>query len=460
MTGSYERSYVVMGNIAYPVNSSQMPYGSVAEKILDKGVHFTVDMGEVHMTPSREQLEYNDETIATIKRRCEEIASEVGIQVTKQLDECESQWDASLLAKRWRTKLTNLNLDFSSSKWDIVKSIELEATWRFKYSGVGTGTKVKRNTLEYKNSCPVSPYSKIVIQDEERGFDKACRLLASTDSDLFVYLVKGITKAEALTAVGATEPDNVVFLSSELPKPAPAARGSRVRKTTRTVKGYCPKGNSSTRSNVYESRYWDTECEIDVSEDQVYINLDRYDMDFNVHSARNECVSLGLDVPDIIGLNNQTSKLSNKSNFIHFRDWIKAELAELDGDNLQERASNMYALGIMGLGKRLCTIAGGGEFIDPNSPAKLLADYTKDLKNVKTDNFVSSFVSLASLAGYNFEYKKDSIKVEELEDAVRERYPILISFLDEIGDWQLSSHSSMLVDTINMLDLATLHSGE
>lgn len=135
---------IVMGNIGYPIQSSffEVDYStrkSLSKKDADfqdfmsrvvKGSYLkpviNVDIGEVCISANREELEYNDQTVAAIKKKLYKVYCEISAKCSAQLNSCENILDAhsmvAFLSKfsaivpeglKWR------NIDIHNSQYKI-----------------------------------------------------------------------------------------------------------------------------------------------------------------------------------------------------------------------------------------------------------------------------------------------------------------------------------------------------
>lgn len=69
---------VVMGGVRYPLRAERFNELSRLEKsLLGSGIHLMLPMGDVMMTPSREELEYVEKTRSAVQRRLKEAVTEV-----------------------------------------------------------------------------------------------------------------------------------------------------------------------------------------------------------------------------------------------------------------------------------------------------------------------------------------------------------------------------------------------
>ena len=77
---------VVTGNVRYPVNASRLGALSKTESaLLQSGVHLFLPIGQVMMTPSREELQYTEATKANLKKHLAAAALEVAKRVREDV---------------------------------------------------------------------------------------------------------------------------------------------------------------------------------------------------------------------------------------------------------------------------------------------------------------------------------------------------------------------------------------
>ena len=79
---------VIMGNIAYPIDSSHMSAHHhihvSTNRFLNSGFVVKVDMASLNITPSRESLEYTDLTIKTIRDAIDKAYPEIEEYIKKK----------------------------------------------------------------------------------------------------------------------------------------------------------------------------------------------------------------------------------------------------------------------------------------------------------------------------------------------------------------------------------------
>jgi len=95
-----EDSYVIMGNVAYPIRASDFSYNKIDDverAVLEYGVDLFVDMGDVDFVPSREKLRYTDKTIESVKKRLKEAIASIREEMESQVLAQPTIWQARRL---------------------------------------------------------------------------------------------------------------------------------------------------------------------------------------------------------------------------------------------------------------------------------------------------------------------------------------------------------------------------
>lgn len=451
LTGYGQPCYVIMGNVAYKLDDYRLkaPNGG---SLLSYGVHFKMPMGSVHMTPSREALEYSDVTVNNIKKRLEEIYVECSAMLNERLNTAHSSWNASCIDRQLCSEFSGLRWDTTGCKFKILNSVVQSEVGDFKYKYYYNYNRVSRSQLEdYR--VRVSNKTVFVIQDMEKGFDKRCRQLV-TEKKVNVYLLKDTnTKQEVMNNIGAIAADGAVFLASELPEPPKAATGPRKpRSKTKKLEKYVHSRSGYYRS--YNSRNWD-EYEVDPTVgDHVYVKLHRYEADINVRNVYNYLKSLGVNVPEIVGLIPKYHSLADRKNFTSLLDWVHNKLDGLiDARVAQEciKHTTYHAINNKDL---LFKLARSNEytFKDINHPFKKLCDFVYDFKKSKNNEFVDNVLALAKAAGYTIKMGKTNPEILELQAQCKQKYPLVMDFLDMVSTYTLDTDKcGHIIATVNRL---------
>lgn len=104
--GSNKRQYAVQGNIEYPISISNVTvFSEKASFVLSQNIFIDFKIGELDIAASREQLGYDQVTIANIIKRCDTIFDEIITAGNKSIANCTNMWDASYNCKKMTSQL-------------------------------------------------------------------------------------------------------------------------------------------------------------------------------------------------------------------------------------------------------------------------------------------------------------------------------------------------------------------
>jgi hypothetical protein len=80
--GADRGASVITGNVRYPINQSRLGnLSQIEEALLTSSIHMHLPIGQVMMTPSREELQYTEQTKANLKQHLSAAAKEVAERV-------------------------------------------------------------------------------------------------------------------------------------------------------------------------------------------------------------------------------------------------------------------------------------------------------------------------------------------------------------------------------------------
>lgn len=103
---SYDNSYVVMGNIRYPLDLSILRTLVQNDSILSTIYNYVFDrhkvvikanIGDVEHSPSRESLQYTNRTLSFISSIIGKIKDDLLNSINSEINKCENLWDAKIL---------------------------------------------------------------------------------------------------------------------------------------------------------------------------------------------------------------------------------------------------------------------------------------------------------------------------------------------------------------------------
>lgn len=268
-------SRVVMGSIAYPINSSFLTYSSDDEKIrnlIDWGVDIWVGIGEVGIAVSREHLSYDKKTTDFLRTKLTEALFLMEKEINKSVEESPTIWQA-------RRRLYEISRSFNG--------FGFKGTYKGEQISheVSVGRKSIEVTLENgnkeKRSIPVALLekfcrkgeryhkksynfivpdgTKIYLCDGPGGVAAAKRHAAATNSEYFYLLSQ--YDPEWIVKTGINE---VAIATSSLPK-LPRAVVTRDKVDKALIYEYNANGKNGNSS------YWKPSA--DDVEEGVYVEI-------------------------------------------------------------------------------------------------------------------------------------------------------------------------------------------
>ena len=486
----HDDSYVVMGNIAYPLSDEDIDvsYSSDYYNMINGGIVLEVPMGTVSMTPSREALEYNDTTIAYIKSRLDVVKKEMGHSVKVQIDNCSNLWQARLKAKElgrslgWRCSQL-IDLD----KWrgqDIPQIIDIAVDRKYfietgRYGGAGNN-KVRCRKQNIERRISISEDTVVVIKDTTTKFDSRCRFLCAENPDKTVYLIEYDSNESDLRKLFNCGDADIIFYSSQLPDPPknPNKRsytGIR-RKTTTSVMKFHPNKDATYRRN-YESQYW-SEGEIDLKEDpsttHVYVEWYNYEYSsngrnyniINILRLLNR-ISIGLP-PNFYGVKTaQMNKVSKCANWIPFHTWVRSQIENTyDNEEFREKVAFNKSLKDIEMEDEICQLMQykTADFIDKESDFVQFANFvmtygerTRRRDTLNKDDQRADYSSVREVALLcDYDLKLNNViggdKGNELFKKVEQKYPLVVAFMKRNYYTYVKDHADAIVCTVNAID--------
>ena len=486
----HDDSYVVMGNIAYPLSDEDIDvsYSSDYYNMINGGIVLEVPMGTVSMTPSREALEYNDTTIAYIKSRLDVVKKEMGHSVKVQIDNCSNLWQARLKAKElgrslgWRCSQL-IDLD----KWrgqDIPQIIDIAVDRKYfietgRYGGAGNN-KVRCRKQNIEPRISISEDTVVVIKDTTTKFDSRCRFLCAENPDKTVYLIEYDSNESDLRKLFNCGDADIIFYSSQLPDP-PKNPNKRSytgihRKTTTSVMKFHPNKDATYRRN-YESQYW-SEDEIDLKEGpsttHVYVEWYNYEYSsngrnyniINILRLLNR-ISIGLP-PNFYGVKTaQMNKVSKCANWIPFHTWVRSQIENTyDNEEFREKVAFNKSLKDIEMEDEICQLMQykTADFIDKESDFVQFANFvmtygerTRRRDTLNKDDQRADYSSVREVALLcDYDLKLNNViggdKGNELFKKVEQKYPLVVAFMKRNYYTYVKDHADAIVCTVNAID--------
>lgn len=335
----YEKSKLIMGNIAYPINPDKIkdcPQNIL--EVLNRSIDIYVNIGDVDFSTSRESLSYTNKTCNTLKSFANIIISEASSIISDKLNACKSLWQARCLAHDilWTSSsdlsvLSRIadvkNLTWNNIQLDNVRFIKVDIecksftrdTWHYR-----RGIRIGRNN-RCINIVP-NTLSMIVENDLNIGAISRCDGYLRGKEAGIIYLVKFESAAERANFINilGINSDEIVLASS---LPAVSKTRNTSSRYSNSAKIYRFTAGDYTR----QYSYWKDET-INMADGGVYVELNRYAVIFgdnnnyspqNIQSIINNLTSLGIKV-NLYGVRKDVAKpFKTSSKWINFFDYVK-----------------------------------------------------------------------------------------------------------------------------------------
>lgn len=274
------RSYVVMGNVAYPIDRNDeflRGYDSNDEKLrklVQWGVEFYVGIGDVNISASREKLSYDKATCVLLKKLTLEAFGSLNDLINKEIQAMPTLWQA-------RRKLYEVRQSFNGfglkAEWngaplnDVVK-----IGYKTKELGDGKEADVQKLVTKSKNGNRIvikkesvesihADGTAIFINDGRGAYAAVRRYMETKDHNCRCYMINSYDE-EWMKDSGILE---VAKKTSTLPK---ATRVVGEKTTTQKAKVYefvqgTPSDNRSAGS------YWEPVDDVDLDDGGVYVEI-------------------------------------------------------------------------------------------------------------------------------------------------------------------------------------------
>ena len=286
----YHEAYALMGQIAYPIDTDVFEeYEGNIKSLLKSPIVIKFNIGELNMTPSREQLSYNSYTKEAIENKANKILGEMKEILEVSFDDCRDLWSARMHYCSLQdygnilNKITGI-FDKDTVEWQGQK------LWNDLGMGVETKTPMTIRHI-YKDTWKTNVTSeftqKIVfsgtelalfVDDIKRGgigrtkayIKDVCGERYSDNKQLRAYLVKGSDEElkEFFDQLGMTEDAVTEFVKYTSDLPAVSSNRN------------CYDGEKRSKAAEYighKEGYGDwTDSEVNFRDGGIYVEINRY----------------------------------------------------------------------------------------------------------------------------------------------------------------------------------------
>lgn len=465
--GSGVKTAALMGNIAYPIDNSQLKQKNVEvneipanaparyrqpegiptnySDLLRCGVQIDFNIGDLEVTPSREELHYTDATIQCIQQKLDVILAEIVRLVNERISTAPNYFEAcrtyiSLLSNELNSLngvIRSANLEYKGRKllqyvdW-YEKDKPIEGVEILHLRKNGYSDKIKKNTVGHHLDFETILY---VEQDiPTTAHSRLRHRLLKSEQSISAYLIKFETteaKKKFIEKVGFDA--SYLIGASSFPKP------DRISYAVTKEKVFSLKGDG------YHGKYWKAYWEpqdIVMEDGGVYVEINRYvpQVDGSVYPKEitpyelsqqlEQLCKLGIEVPTIVGVKTAiVNKFNDYSDaeWLNYFVWRKEVLKNfIVASNFEQIVADVYSLKTFGNSHKY-------ESVDVKKKDGLFGQFVAKVEGLKTiyaanSQKVDILIDLARQCGYNEGVGVSTTPACDLkaeEKLVLERYPFL-----------------------------------
>ena len=226
-TGYYlgDKPIVVMAKISYPLDVAQLKHLLSEDdhyllNVCNVPIRIYVENRSVDHTPSREHLQYNKKTIATVRRHLKEIYDELFSKIQEEFAHCVFEHEISERCSYLNSiTKSNINVDPWKSKKKVFGPKEFEVIVPIFTHGIQLGEYGQNpNNVTYLHNvyshCGISSYNKVIAtaENSNAAFDQfSANMVSNVWSRLEIrsfdrYSSFEIKTAEELAEIAASRP--------------------------------------------------------------------------------------------------------------------------------------------------------------------------------------------------------------------------------------------------------------
>lgn len=257
---------VIMGNVPYSVDFRTL--GSLGNSSYDvrdflgyNNIDLWVNIGDVDIVPSRDDLKYTDRTKAAIKKSLDVMLKEIGVEIGKQLDACDTEW-AAIKAFHNMTTIRVLHAVCQKLTWrgivigtsavavkreDITKADPSFTAVRYAITSTDRASVEITENPDMMSLSPIQDNTFLIVDDMPKGGATVARALIYQKlvnksgngrthryghTVGHAYLVKTKLPHDKLAALFGGAPADVVKLSSVLKGVVPITQAAKATKDT------------------------------------------------------------------------------------------------------------------------------------------------------------------------------------------------------------------------------------
>lgn len=482
-------SAAIMGNISYSLYKCLHDYSNfndVARTILSCGVELDFNIGDLEITLSREELQYDERTVKNINDRLSIALNEIESMIKSDLAACKTYWEACCLyteicgfdskyPQNLRNIINKLTIDWkgktltnSHGLYYAKDSIGEVTSERFFY-GLPSGNRgsVKRVRSQKSTSINCEARVKFFELDNKEKSNSKVRHYVNNNTEEVIHLMdfSQSTVVDArdkfISLIGINESDFVKVSTLPVPPKKPRVKSSSGTqdRSLRTVLKFSNSGYTYRPRNMWtdESVEWKNK-----SNTYYYITVkhnEPHDRKYNVVGLKDlynfAVKTLGFSEPLYGVIECRASKIKSMSNWVDFdthinelfKDYVKTNntltLAE-EHQKFNDFNSNMNST--------LKSIINGLTDDSKYSKHEIIKEY-KSLKKsseefLKVDNQLTESV----IQYFNINQKTSTESVKLIREFIN-KYP-MIKVLQESAHYGsgIINNIKFIKDYINLVD--------
>lgn len=462
-------NYIIMGQIAYPIDEDQFNYEDKAGNFLCRasGLRLYCDIGKVDITPSRESLSYNNATKETIEGLVNDISEEIGEKIQSEIESQPTLFAArnkflSLLDSCRALKVAVEHLD-SGIEWGGKELFENKMGY-YVESDMNIRIYSKdnwRETVSLDTSKRVhfgNRFSYIFDDLKRGGVGRTRQWLKDQGGSQTAHFFKNADfTVDKVCEILSCEPSDLTMTSSL----------ERVE-SYRTSSG----GGGGAKAAFYEDGKW-SDCSVSVKQEDAYYILESRSRLTEFYNRRVESLSrdmkrlenMGHDFSDyniflVKPSAAKTMKLDGRKNWTSFmpifQQKVREELAEHKEDiKLVKNQSSLCKWDDDTI-KDICKETKTG-----NELEKLFNTYKKDQERVDSvRNKVRVVRDLQELWDVNYSYGEDNtVNFEDQFEDLMNRYPMFKVLDDNSSSWIRSLDEEEIKAVAAYIDLIEMKEG-
>lgn len=479
-------SIAVMGSIAYPLSDIPEPrkhFGDLA-RLLDCGLVFSFNIGELDFVASREHLSYIPLTISSIRAKLTELNDNLAAHLVTKVDEISSDWDKAVYlydqanSDLYRSAVLKFVADtkfplyntshsyghmaFTHETAALLKRKLSIKVFRYDVSSYKGGQccQIKTSSKHINNiytevcSVPVKKDLVIVLNDLKTGCIARAQYHYSNHIDRKQVTVICLTHEDSDLEVRQLEYDK--FLK-ELHNPPTVVKASTLEMRERS-KATPSTGIASIRlkrqahKGYAESYTWEPATGIfDTTETYYYIGLENFTpidkagnyIDFfHIKSLIDSCGIKEIKDIEVYGVRKSRIKeIQGLSNWVYYEDTLKQEIGKITDIHIASLvASDM----LDGCSRRVYTNESVAKDVGTNSEYAKYVDFVTSIK--RTTGNVKQLVELCEKFDNKLRIDDTKKKIQDAKDKVNTTYPLLRFFKDESSVHEEAKNYIKLID--------------